>query len=287
MINLTQAEAKRQLYDAMVHAAALLNIGQVVCDTPNGKYMVDLRDREIGGSLIVHGEFEYQEKCGWFDYVTGGPDKLFIDIGANIGTSSIPLLRDNLVGHALAFEPDPNNLSMLDYNCKCNNLQTRVQIEPVAISNFKGTARFELSADNFGDHRVHYCDLPNGNYGESARRIIEVSCITLDEVLKSKNIDLAKVSLIKSDTQGSEGQVLEGARHVLEARIPWVIEFWPYGIDRSGFDRNKLIAIVSGAFSRFVEFKPGSAPRFRPIAEFNSLFAEYGGTAFTNLMLLP
>ncbi len=287
MKNQTTSEVKRQLYDAMIPDAAFLNIGQVVCDTPHGKYMVDLRDREIGGSLIVHGEFEYQEKCGWFDYVAGGPDTLFIDIGANIGTSSIPLLLDNRIGQALVFEPDPNNLSMLDYNRRCNGLYERMYIEPVAISNFRGTARFELSGNNFGDHRVHYRDLPSGSYGESARQLIEVPCITLDEVLRSKNVDLAKVALIKSDTQGSEGQVLEGARAVLEARIPWVIEFWPYGIDRSGFDRNKLIAIVSGAFSRFIELKPGASPQLRPIAEFSNLFMEYGGTAFTNLMLLP
>lgn len=287
MQNQKTSEVKKQLYDVIVPAAAFLNISQVVCDTPHGKYMVDIRDREIGGSIIVHGEFEYQEKCGWFDYVAGGTNKLFIDIGANIGTSAIPLLLDNRIGQALVFEPDPNNLFMLDYNRRCNGLYERMYIEPVAISNFRGTARFELSVNNFGDHRVRYRDLPSGSYGESARQLIEVPCITLDEVLRSKNVDLAKIALIKSDTQGSEGQVLEGARDVLEARIPWVIEFWPYGIDRSGFDRNKLIAIVSGAFSRFIEFKPGMSPQFRPIAEFSNLFAEYGGTAFANLMLLP
>lgn len=287
MQNQRTNEVKKQLYDVIVPSAAFLNISQVVCDTPHGKYMVDIRDREIGGSIIVHGEFEYQEKCGWFDYVSGGTDKLFIDIGANIGTSSIPLLLDNRIGQALVFEPDPNNLSMLDYNRRCNGLYERMYIEPVAISNFRGTARFELSVNNFGDHRVRYRDLPSGSYGEPARQLIEVPCITLDEILRTKNVDLAKIALIKSDTQGSEGHVLEGARDVLEARIPWVIEFWPYGIDRSGFDRNKLIAIVSGAFSRFIEFKPGTSPQFRPIAEFGNLFAEYGGTAFANLMLLP
>lgn len=280
-------QGKKELLEVLIQDAAQFNISKLVCETSHGTFMVDIRDKEIGQSLMVHGEFEYMEKCAWFEYIAGGSNKVFIDIGANIGTTTVPLLLDNYVGKVIAFEPDPNNFHMLSYNIASNNLQDRVVAHQCAISNACGNVRFELSRNNFGDHRVRYQDIPTGSYGEALRSTIEVPCMTLDEMMNRCAIDLSSIAAIKSDTQGSEGYVLEGATNALKARIPWIIEFWPYGIQRSGFNQNRFVSIVACAFSSFIEFKPGASVRHRPISEFNQLFTGYTGTSFCNIILIP
>lgn len=280
-------QEKKELLDAFLQTATQFNVRKLVCETPHGTFMVDARDKEIGRSLLVRGEFEFDEKRGWFDFITGGSDKLLIDIGENIGTTSIPLALNNNIGRIHAFEPDPNNFHLFEYNIRANNLQERIQAIQCAISNFCGTARFELSKDNFGDHRVRYQEVSGGNYGEDQRRTIEVPCMTLDEMVRRSAIDPGTIAAVKADTQGSEGYVLDGAPTLLQARIPWIIEFWPYGIKRSGFDQTRFCEIVSHSFSTFIEFRPGASVRQRPVGEFPRLFSEYTETRFCNLILLP
>lgn len=278
---------QKELLDVFLQAAARFSVRKMVCETPHGIFMIDTKDKEIGRSLLVRGEFEFEEKCCWFDFIPGGSDKQFIDIGANIGTTSIPLALNNCIGQVHAFEPDPDNFHLLEYNIGANKLSQRIHAHQCAISNVCGTVRFELSKDNFGDHRVRYQDQPGGSYGEVLRSTIEVPCMTLDEMVLRNTIDLGKIAAIKSDTQGSEGYVLEGASALLLERIPWIIEFWPYGIKRSGFNPVRFCEIVSSSFTTFIEFKPGASVRHRPVNEFPHLFAEYPETSFCNLILLP
>lgn len=120
-------QEKKELLDAFLQTAAQFNVRKMVCETPHGTFMVDVRDKEIGRSLLVRGEFEFDEKRDWFDFITGGSDKLLIDIGANIGTTSIPLALNNNISRIHAFEPDPNNFHLLEYNIHANNLGERIR----------------------------------------------------------------------------------------------------------------------------------------------------------------
>jgi FkbM family methyltransferase len=281
------ASAATPNLDAFLQEASRFHIRRVVCETPHGIFMVDPRDKEIGRSLLVHGEFEYHEKRDWFEFIPKSSDKLFVDIGANIGTTSIPILLDKCVGRVLAFEPDPDNFHLLQYNIGANGLGNRITAVQCALSNSSGTVRFERSAENFGDHRVRYQDLPGGSYNEGTRTTIEVPCMTLDDILGREAIDAGRIAAVKCDTQGSEGFILEGAQKLLQSKIPWIIEFWPYGLQRAGFDRARFVSLVSGAFATFVEFKPGAPARRRPTGDIGRLFGEYPGTSFCNLILMP
>ncbi len=109
-------QEKKELLDAFLQTTAQFNVRKLVCETPHGIFMVDVRDKEIGKSLMLRGEFEFDEKRDWFDFITGGSNKQFVDIGANIGTTSIPLAINNFIGRIYAFEPDPNNFHLFEYN---------------------------------------------------------------------------------------------------------------------------------------------------------------------------
>ena len=50
------------------------------------------------------------------------------------------------------------------------------------------------------------------------------------------------MDLIKMDTQGAEGFIIEGAQHVLEENEPVMfMELWPFGLRNAGYDPATLI----------------------------------------------
>ena len=48
------------------------------------------------------------------------------------------------------------------------------------------------------------------------------------------HVEPNEIGLAWIDTQGHEGHVLSGASRLIQANVPIVIEFWPYGLKRSG-----------------------------------------------------
>ena len=63
---------------------------------------------------------------------------------------------------------------------------------------------------------------------------------TLDGLL-SEGARLPEI--VKSDTQGSEGQILKGAAGLLAKgwRPIWLLEFWPFGLRNSGTDPTEMV----------------------------------------------
>ena len=168
----------------------------------------------------------------------------YIDIGANIGLTSIPLARKKEIT-IFAFEPEPNNYIHLRKNIVGNVVESKITALNCALYSQQGTLDFELSNENMGDHRVRVfsSDTPKNNvYGETTRRFIQVKTEKLDNML-----DVDKLSppiAIKLDTQGAELQVLKGAEHFLQKVDYLIIEFWPYGLRRLDNTPEELIKIV-------------------------------------------
>jgi FkbM family methyltransferase len=163
--------------------------------------------------------------------------KVFLDVGANVGTETIYALKLNKFSKAVCFEPAPENLRLLTLNVLVNGFQDKVEIHPFAVSHANGNVELELSQENPGDHRVAAqpaeAPLPE-MFGESTRKKIQVRCTTLDEALAENGIGACEISLLWMDTQGHEGFILSGAKRLLDENIPVMLEFWPYGLIRSG-----------------------------------------------------
>ena len=284
------AQQRRYLLNLILQASAEFRMKRIVCQTNHGDLMVDVRDTDIGHTLLTQGEYGYTEMQNFIAHsgVARGTGDL-IDIGANIGTTSIPLALDGVFKKISSFEPDPNNFHMFNYNVHNNKLNTIIQPFNLAMGSTPGTVEFELSTDNFGDHRIKHKDFGTGAYNEGTRAHIDVECTTLDTMIANKSINIDTVVLIKSDTQGNEGHVLKGAKNVLALRrIPWVIEFWPYGLDRSCMPRDEVSAIVMANFSSFIELKEdGITVDSAPIDKFPELFGRYDGVRWCNLILKP
>ena len=133
------------------------------------------------------------------------PGDTFIDVGADFGWYTVIGAKAvGPTGRVIAFEPVPQNLEFLRRNVAANGC-ANARIEPLALSNKSGKLTFHLSRENLGDHSMFsIADRPDA---------IEVQATTLDEYLRN---DSGKIALIKIDTQGAEGLILEGMREVLQ-----------------------------------------------------------------------
>ncbi len=132
------------------------------------------------------------------------PDRLSLDIGANLGLFCYFLAR--LSRRVLAFEPNPYPLRILRRVADHN-----VDVLAVAISDYDGTARFVIPKGRKGW-------TSNGGRIEKESRVlshaVEVPCRRVD------SLGLEPVGFIKIDVEGHELAVLHGATETIARDRP-------------------------------------------------------------------
>jgi len=166
-----------------------------------------------------------------------------LDLGANIGYYT--LIFAKLVGEegkVFAFEPDPNNFSLLKKNVEINGYKNVVLVQK-AVSNKTGKLKLYLCEDNLGDHRIY--DSYDG------RKSIEIESVLLDDYFRGRNL---KIDFIKMDIQGAEGWAIQGMLNLLKENktVKIVMEFWPIGLKRSGINPNEhLKSLVNLGFKLY------------------------------------
>lgn len=213
---------------------------------------------------------------------TGGT---FIDVGANVGTTTVTALGAFGFDRAYCFEPFPGNVDFLRTNLEYNGLGDRAEIIEAALSDHAGSATFEISPKNPGDARVRPEGKEGGELGEASWPTTEVAIATLDSFVASGDVDLTSISMLWVDAQGHEGHILSGAGQVLAQRVPTVIEFWPYALKRAdGFEL--LGRVIDQNFSAIVDLEDLERGR-RPAADIAELGEKYWGIAQTDLLLIP
>lgn len=215
----------------------------ILAYTNNGPMIVGADDRFIGASLRARGTFDEQKLSEVVYFLRKKfhfEPKLFVDIGANIGTHLLRSLDEGLFAQAVGIEMDPTNYKLLRCNITLNGYADRTKLWNVAVSDRSGLSTMELSQDNSGDHRLRSegvaVDQLRNHYDESNRATRMIPCKTLDQIEIEFGGDFTDESLLWMDVQGHEGQVLDGAQRILNRNNPpcLVLEFWPYGLERAG-----------------------------------------------------
>jgi FkbM family methyltransferase len=210
--------------------------------THYGQMLIDVNDQVVGHSLQHAGEFEEHKIKQVVDFLIarhGFQPETFIDIGANIGTHLIYSLKSGLFKRALGVEADEANFTLLSANVLINGLRTRAQIFHCALSSQAAELELELSADNFGDHRIRvsaaHQESQADAFNESARKVGIVRALTFDKLFAAETLTWPS-ALVWIDTQGHEGHIFQGAARTVASGSPPVVvcEFWPYGLHRSG-----------------------------------------------------
>lgn len=258
--------------------------------TQQGLLTVFSADKVIGKSLYCRGEYELD----WVRRVARLLDEhgrlsrqgTVLDIGANMGVISIGMLLDGLFEKAIALEPDPANFALLGRNIRQNDLEARFACLAHAASDREAKLEFELSGDNYGDHRIRMGGGSGAErYDESGRKVIEVPAAPLDRLLGLVPAEFAeRVALVWIDVQGHEGQVFKGGERFFRRDIPVQAEIWPYGIRRAGMEARTFCALAQELWPYYWLLENDSFVR-HPIADLPALFAEFGeGNRSTNVV---
>jgi FkbM family methyltransferase len=258
----------------------------IYADRGKDRFLVSAGDKIISRDIFMHGSYDIQKLHLAVSLLDGGaPPTTLIDIGANVGCICIPAVSSGMFSRAIAIEPDPRNYSLLIANVAINGLGTRITSHNLALGDQAGELHFELSKDNFGDHRVRRSD-DAGAQGEGDRETIAVSATTFDQLLAPADLENA---LIWMDTQGYEGVILSGAGKALGPRLPLVLEFWPYGMKRTGAYPLMKNALLGAGYSHFYELI-GNPPERRLLDEANldELFHRLEGEPgrFTDILVV-
>src|ERR1700737_4940018 len=104
----------------------------------------------------------------------------YLDIGANIGVTSLALASEKAIT-IHAFEPDPINFQMLTANLAINCPQHTVSLHQIELSDQNGTLAFEVNPTNAGDNRLAGSGHPA--MGENRWKRIDVQARRLDALV--------------------------------------------------------------------------------------------------------
>lgn len=194
-------------------------------------------------------------------FVVGGT---MLDIGANVGTTSIPRLALGDFAVVYAAEPHPANYECLVTNVVRNGLEGRLLPDRVAIASWDGHGRLR-EASQIGGHHLLLSDRVTDRQAEN------VTCLTLDSWIRRLGVSPSEITFVKVDVQGWDAHVLMGAP-VLRAHrhIAWQMELAPRHMGRSGIDVRLLCALAEATFTHLQQLDAG-AEIARPITELAAL----------------
>lgn len=186
------------------------------------------------------------------DKYCGGKRGVFLDVGANIGTTSIESINYENVTECIAFEPEPNNYNLLMANIYLNNLGDQIQALRYAVGDHEENCELVVSPICSGDNRLRKTDTSNtsSSVNEERKKVEVVNVVTLDNVLTKKAEDIAFVWI---DVQGFEYFVLNGGKDILSQRnVAVQIEYWPLGLAETD-TMFKLNAFLVDQFKEFID----------------------------------
>ncbi len=150
-------------------------------------------------------------------------NKSVLDIGANIGVMSYYLSRKFKNQKVFAFEPQPDNLLILNRIVKFFSLKN-VVIFNFALGNTNGSIEMVLPVD--GKTKLHglshVCHETMVDFNEGDKFLVEIK--KLDEITELKSIPIGGIKL---DVENFEYFVLEGGQNLIKANKPIIYtELW-------------------------------------------------------------
>jgi FkbM family methyltransferase len=159
----------------------------------------------------------------------GNLSDVLLDLGANIGMTSVWLAKRFSFTHVIAVEPDPNNAALARQNLELNGIAG--QVLEAAIGPQDGTARFKFS------------ELSNvGKLSEDGSLVPVISVGTIIKTFK-----VARFALIKIDIEGAEQELFDGPTGWLASTDAIIIEFHPTIVDYP-----RLTRLVSSHGFRYI-----------------------------------
>lgn len=153
----------------------------------------------------------------WFDEAYrlpfDDPSGTLLDLGANIGLTSVWLARRYSFDRVIAVEPDLNNASLVRRNLELNGINGEVL--EAAIGPREGVARFESNQSS--------------NLGKLSEKGVPVTMTTVAAILEKSAC--SRFGLVKIDIEGGEQDLFDGPTDWLASADAIIAEFHPALVD--------------------------------------------------------
>lgn len=136
--------------------------------------------------------------------------RVILDIGANIGNSSLFFASQNAAAKILAFEPHPETYKRAQVNIDLNPYQN-IKLYNLGLGEEKAELKlYEVNEHNSGMNRIleQELDLPF--------KVVKVD--RLDSFMEQERLN--SVDLLKIDVEGYEYAVLKGAEETIKKHFP-------------------------------------------------------------------
>jgi FkbM family methyltransferase len=186
------------LQDFIAKSRDLLIVGRQECiyKLPNAK-------ETVGFEILINGVYEKAT----IDFIVNRlpANKIFLDLGANIGAISIPVCKQRYDTHLICVEAAPWLFEYLASNIAANSIQNATLINK-AVSDVSGKkASFYSPVDKFGKGSLAPVFTSEG---------VDVETITLGDLVASTSIE--DLGFIKIDIEGFEYFAFLGGRAILK-----------------------------------------------------------------------
>jgi len=193
----------------------------LVQDFGDHRMIFDPNDDPIGKTILHFGSWHRPQfesiLAALRDAGRISDTKIFLDVGANIGTQTVYALASGVFSRVIAIEPDDANARTLQMNAILNGFEDRVDIVRAAAGDAMGTLYLNANTTNSGGHKV--ANMPNGV------RSVPVKVVTIESVLQERRLDPSDLGLVWIDVEGFEPEVVAGMSPVIERAIPLCLEF--------------------------------------------------------------
>lgn len=160
------------------------------------------------------------------------PGMTAVDVGANVGSVVRQLLQAvGSEGAVYAIEPDPR--------CGAALRELLPPDRMLAVALGEGPGQIPFFRSIRAEHNSRYVE---NVVDPGVVEAIEVELASLDSLQAEKRLP-ARIDAIKVDAQGSELEILRGARRLNATQKPvWYVEIWPAGLAQSGASVEALCA---------------------------------------------
>jgi FkbM family methyltransferase len=261
----------------------------LTAETEFGTFLISTHERKVSRQIFEQRRIKdasvMSRVVSLLDRLGERRGALLIDVGANIGTSTVSALRSGSFSRTVSIEPDPANFLLLRANTLLNRLDGQVTCVCAAVSDAPGRGQLARHSTNSGAHELVHGDIDSGAGFDS---VIEVETTTLDTLTEAGIIDETAVGLLWMDVQGREGHALHGATRLVSRGTPALLELFPAALRRSG--GLGLLHRSAEGYRGFLDIRPlltnDETLSLRPISDLPELIDSLGDERHTDILLV-
>jgi FkbM family methyltransferase len=219
------------------------HVTAVLCETDQGKFLVDASDMTVGRKLSFNGEYDLAEISFLKHLVNSGSNVLIV--GTHVGSLLIPISHG--VKKIIGYEANPKTFQLLQTNIFLNNIKNTL-VHNLAAGDSTGEIEFYANKINSGGSKIKPKKDSN-LYNYDRPELITVPMVSLDEHLKDNDNNF---DLIIMDIEGSEYFALKGMQKILVGTQYLYIEYVPHHLKNvANVTNDEFLLLLSPHFKSF------------------------------------